>query len=210
MNWLAHAFLSEPDTEFRLGNLLADLVKGRDRAAMTPGFLAGVRRHQAIDAFTDTHPAARRSRARVGEGFRRATGILVDVFYDHFLALDWDRYSPEPLGAFTAQLYADIRRHPIALPDEARAAIEQMLADDRLGSYRTVDGIAAALRRVSVRLAARTGRDLGLERGVSELVAHFDGLRADFAEFFPDLRAHVSDPAAAEPPAAPDRGPVDG
>ena len=28
MNWLAHVFLSEPDVEFRLGNLLADLVYG--------------------------------------------------------------------------------------------------------------------------------------------------------------------------------------
>ena len=191
MNWLAHAFLSEPDVEFRLGNLLADLVKGGDRAGMSAAFLDGVRRHQVIDAFTDTHPAVRRSRARLGSDFRHATGILVDVFYDHFLALDWDRYAAEPLDAFTARLYADVRTHPIELPAEARAAVERMLSEDRLGSYRRLDGIEAALRRVSLRLAARTGRDFGLERGLSDLVAHFDGLRDDFAEFFPQLRAHV-------------------
>ena len=207
MNWLAHAFLSRPDVEFRLGNLLADLVKGRDLAAMPAGFLDGVRRHRAIDAFTDAHPAVRRSRARVGGGFRHATGILVDVFYDHLLALDWQRYAGEPLEAFTARLYAAVRSCPIRLPPEARAAVEGMLADDRLGSYRRLDGIEAALRRVSVRLAARTGRDLGLERGVSALVTHFGGLRDDFGEFFPQLWARVGDGAAADPVVAPDPRP---
>ena len=193
VNWLAHAFLSKPDIEFRLGNLLADLVKGRDRAAMSAGFLEGVRHHQAIDSFTDTHPVVHRSRARIGGGYRHATGILVDVFYDHFLAIDWDRYSAEPLDAFTARLYADIRVGMVQFPAEARAALERMIADDRLGSYRRLDGIEASLRRVSLRLAARIGQDLGLERGVSELVANFEGLRGDFAEFFPQLHAALGE-----------------
>jgi acyl carrier protein phosphodiesterase len=191
VNWLAHAFLSKPEIDFRLGNLLADLVKGRDRAAMSAGFLAGVRHHQRIDAFTDFHPVVHRSRARVGGDYRHATGILVDVFYDHFLAIDWGLYSAEPLDAFTARLYADIRAGMYSFPEEAQAALERMMRDDRLGSYRRLDGIEGSLRRVSLRLAARTGRDLGLERGVSELVANFDGLRTDFAEFFPQLQAHV-------------------
>ena len=206
MNWLAHAFLSKPDIKFRLGNLLADLVKGRDRAAMPPAFLDGIRQHQAIDAFTDTHQAVHRSRARIGGDFRHATGILVDVFHDHFLALDWERYAPEPLDSFTARLYAEIREHPIELPAEARAAVERMLADDRLGSYRRLDGIEASLRRVSLRLEARTGRDFGLERGIAELVAHFEGLRADFAGFFPQLVAHIGQRQDAEPVAAADGG----
>ena len=123
MNWLAHVFLSKPDIEFRLGNLLADLVKGRDRAGMSVAFLDGVRQHQAIDAFTDAHPVVHRSRARIGGDYGHATGILVDVFYDHFLALDWGRYSTEPLESFTARLYGDIRAHPIPLSEEAQAEV---------------------------------------------------------------------------------------
>jgi acyl carrier protein phosphodiesterase len=192
VNWLAHAFLSEPDIEFRLGNLLADLVKGRDRADMSPGFLEGVRCHQAIDAFTDTHPVVHRSRGRIGAGYRHVTGILVDVFYDHFLALDWDRYSSEPLDVFTTRLYADIRAVSITLPEEARAGIDRMIRDDRLGSYRRLDGIEATLQRVSKRLLARTGKDLELAKAVPELVANFDALASDFTEFFPQLQAHVA------------------
>jgi acyl carrier protein phosphodiesterase len=199
VNWLAHAFLSKPDIEFRLGNLLADLVRGRDRAAMPGAFLDGVRHHQAIDAFTDSHLVVDRSRARIGGDFRNASGILVDVFYDHFLALDWGQYSAEPLDAFTARLYDDIRVSMIRFPEEAQAALERMINEDRLGSYRRLDGIEASLRRVSLRLAARSGRDLGLERGVSELVANFEELRGDFAEFFPQLQAHSGERLKTEP-----------
>ena len=191
MNWLAHVFLSPPEIEFRLGNLLADLVKGKQRAEMSAGFLRGVRRHQAIDAFTDFHPIVHQSRARLGGEFRHTTGILVDVFYDHFLALSWERYSAEPLEAFTAKLYADIRTQLAIFPAEAQAGLDRMINEDRLGSYRTIEGITQTLRRVSQRLAARVGRDFGLESGVAELLANFDGLANDFAEFFPLLQAHV-------------------
>ena len=205
MNWLAHAFLSEPAVGFRLGNLLADLVKGRDREGMPAGFIKGMRRHQRIDVFTDAHEVVHRSRGRICEDFRRVRGILVDVFYDHFLALEWERYTSEPLGTFTARVYADTRRHPISLPEEARAVMERMASDDLLGSYRRLEGIEAALRRLSLRLHARTGRNLGLERGVSEVVAHFEGLRADFIEFFPQLQSHVAEVGESEPLGGADR-----
>ncbi len=193
MNWLAHVYLSEPDTQFRLGNLLADLVKGRARAGMPPAFLRGVRCHQTIDAFTDYHPVVQRSRARIGPGLRRYAGILVDVFYDHFLARDWPRYSAVPLDDFTAELYAAAQSQPLSLPEEARLALERMIADDRLGSYREVTGIAAALGRLSVYLSRRWGRPVALEEGVEDLLRDKEGFGQDFAEFFPSLVAHVAE-----------------
>ena len=37
MNWLAHVYLAEADVESRLGSILADLVKGKDRKQLSPG-----------------------------------------------------------------------------------------------------------------------------------------------------------------------------
>ena len=42
--------------------------------------------HRRIDNFADTHPAFRRSRGRVSAARRRVGGVMVDMFYDHFLA----------------------------------------------------------------------------------------------------------------------------
>jgi acyl carrier protein phosphodiesterase len=192
VNWLAHVFLSEPDVEFRLGNLLADVVKGQQRVGMPAAFLRGVSCHHAIDSFTDAHPVVRRSRARVGAAQRRFSGVLVDVFYDFFLATAWERYSDVPLDAFTTAFYSDIRASTIELPDPARAVADRMMKLDLLGSYRRVDGVERALRRISAYLSSRWQREFALEQGVADLLAHRDGFAADFAQFFPDLRGHVA------------------
>jgi acyl carrier protein phosphodiesterase len=198
MNWLAHVFLSEPDIEFRLGNLLADLVKRQDRAAMSAGFLRGALRHQAIDAFTDSHPIVHRSRARIRGDYRHTRGILIDVFYDHFLSLAWNQYSGIPLHTFTAGVYADLGESQITLPKPAREAVHWMLLEDRLGSYRTIHGIESALYRISQRLTARLGKPFALEKAVSELGENFAGLEQDFAEFFPLLRSHIEQVSEAD------------
>lgn len=191
MNWLAHLYLSQDDTEFRLGNLIADLVKGPDRRTLTPGVLRGVQHHQAIDAFTDAHPVTAQSRARVAPDFGRFAGILVDIYYDHVLARDWADYHPEPLTEFTARAYAEFRAYPGPLPPATREVLTRLMDEDWLSSYASPAGIESAVRRVSARLEARTGKAFALERALPGMVAADDALTADFRAFFPELRAHV-------------------
>lgn len=192
MNWLAHVFLSEPDVEFRLGNLLADIVRGEELRRTTARFQRGAQKHKQIDAFTDSHPLVKRSRARISPEFRRFSGVLVDVFYDHLLALHWDAYSPIVLDAFTSKFYADIESSKIELPSSARVTLDRIIRHDLLGSYRRVEGVERSLRRVSAYLSSRWRREFELERGVADLISQHAGLDADFVEFFPQLRAAVS------------------
>lgn len=189
MNWLAHVFLSEPDVEFRLGNLLADIVRGEELRRMSAGFQRGVQKHKQIDAFTDAHPLVKRSRSRVGPELRRFSGVLVDVFYDHLLATHWDRYSPIVLDAFTAKFYADIEASRTELPASARVTLDRIIRHDLLGSYRRIQGVERSLRRLSAYLSSRWRREFALEKGVADLIAHRDGFETDFTEFFPQLQA---------------------
>jgi acyl carrier protein phosphodiesterase len=191
MNWLAHTFLSEPDAEFRLGNLLADLVKREDRMAMSAQFALGMKQHKVIDAFTDSHPIVHRSRARIRGDYRHTRGIIVDMFYDHFLALAWGEYCEQPLPVYAGGVYRDLQAHAAHLPGEARRAADWMIQEDRLGSYRTIDGIESALFRISERLTARLGKPFALQNAVTELEENFADLESDFAEFFPQLRLHL-------------------
>lgn len=191
MNWLAHVFLSEPSVEFQLGNLLADVVRGPQREAMSADFVRGTVSHKAIDAFTDAHPLVKRSRGRISSEHRRFSGVLIDVFYDYYLARDWQRYSTIALDAYTAAFYANAEPHARELPPDARTMLERIIRHDLLGSYARVDGVAAALRRISSYLSSRWNRQFDLDRGVRDLRAHEVELAADFHEFFPLLQAHV-------------------
>jgi len=192
LNWLAHVFLSEPDVEFRLGNLLADIVRGEELRRMSAAFQRGAGRHKQIDAFTDSHPVVKRSRSRISRDYRRFSGVLVDVFYDHLLATRWDAYSPIVLDAFTAKFYADIESSRIELPCSARVTLDRIIRHDLLGSYRRIEGVERSLRRVSAYLSSRWRREFELERGVADLIAQRAGFDEDFAEFFPQLQVAMS------------------
>ena len=191
MNWLAHVYLSEPRVEFQLGNLLADVVKRPARTEYSDDFVLGVERHRTIDAYTDAHPVVRRSRSRISPAYRRFSGVLVDVFYDHLLASMWNTYADTSLETFAAEFYAASRDCPLVLPAPAQRIIENIRRYDLLSSYTAIEGVEAALQRLSQRLSARWHRDFALERSVAELRANAAEWQADFAEFFPQLRARV-------------------
>lgn len=108
MNWLAHAYLSKRNIEFRVGNILPDLVSITELKKFSPSYQEGIRCHKAIDAFTDSHPIVKNSISRMPENYRRFGGILTDVFYDHFLAKNWANYSALSLSEFSNNLYADL------------------------------------------------------------------------------------------------------
>ncbi len=198
MNWLAHVFVSEPAVEFRLGNLLADVVRGDDRLAMTETFLRGALLHKAIDQFTDAHPVVRRSRARLSAVHRRYSNALIDVFYDHLLATHWQHYSATSLDVFTKNFYADIATTHLELPIKARQMLERIARHDMLGSYRELSGVERSLQRLSMRLALRRNRSFELEKSVGDLVEHYEHFAADFNEFFPQLIAHAAMIAAVK------------
>lgn len=197
MNWLAHVFLSEPQIEHRLGNLLADLVRGAQRDAMSAEFRRGAELHRMIDAYTDAHPIVRRSRSRLSSQHRRFSGVLIDVFYDYFLASRWEQYSGESLAQFTEHFYAQARASRLALPDEARDTLERIIRRDLLGAYRRIEGVEESLRRLSLYLTQRWRRDFALQTSVAELRAQESAFADDFAEFFPSLQEHAASAIAS-------------
>ena len=188
MNWLAHLFLSEPSASFRIGNLLPDVLRPGELAALPSKFHPGIERHRLIDAFTDSHEIVKRSIARVGPTHRRFGGILVDIFYDHFLSTDWEQYSNVPLRTFTADTYASFEKFPTELPAEAFSRLQQIANDNWLCSY----GSMEELRVVLDRLGRRLRKPTSLAGSVRILEANYREFRDDFAQFFPELVAHVA------------------
>jgi acyl carrier protein phosphodiesterase len=201
MNWLAHIHLSDDDVEMRLGNVLADVIKGEARLALNAGIQRGIACHHVIDLYTDTHPVFLRSRGRVSPQYRKLASVLVDIFYDHFLSLRWDLYSAEPREAFISTVYAQFSAYTPARLPQAQRFVDYMVKDDWLGSYGTLAGIEQTLARVSGRLH-RPGL---LTPAIREIEDKFAGFDADFQEFYPELRARVEGWGIDNPqPIAPD------
>ena len=55
MNFLGHIYLSGPDAELAIGNLIADQIKGNRISKLPDKIKSGIVLHRLIDEFTDNH-----------------------------------------------------------------------------------------------------------------------------------------------------------
>lgn len=188
MNYLAHLYLAGNNTEALLGNLMGDFVKGHVDRHFPPAIQEGIALHRKIDAFTDAHPLFRRSKQRLSPEVRRYGGILVDLFYDHFLARHWTSYATLPLRHFSQQVYGILLAHYELLPHAMQRSVSYMIRVDLLMSYQEITGIDRALQGIGRRLK----RANPLASAAKELQRHYPALAADFAAFFPELRCYVA------------------
>ena len=184
MNYLAHLFLAADSPQSRIGNLAGDFVKGRLDDSIPPEIAKGILEHRSFDAFTDAHPSTGAFRRQLFPEFGHYARVIADIFYDHFLAADFERYASEPLETFVARVHREIDAHDHLLPARLKWVYPRMRDQQWLLSYRSVDGIEIALRNTSRRLS----RNPQLHRSVH----HLDGPRREmlsqhFHSFFPDV-----------------------
>jgi acyl carrier protein phosphodiesterase len=185
MNYLAHLHLAPDDAAARVGNLLGDFLKPSHAGHLPQTLQQGMALHRQIDSYTDSHPLVAHSKQRITAERRRYAGILVDIFYDHFLAQHWSRFSSMPLADFTARSYAELDAHRQWLPPRLLEILPRMQAEDWLQSYANVDGIAAVLRNFS---RHRIQRDNPVADGINDLLQHYSALEQDFLDFYPQLQ----------------------
>ncbi len=187
MNYLAHIYLAEQTSDSILGNLLADSIRNNELSTLSPGIQKGVRLHRQVDSFTDRHALVQRSICRISKTWGWFSGIIIDVYYDHLLALNWSNYAVEPLRGYVDHVYQTLQDHIGEVPT-CRELIERLISSDRLFSYGTREGIADTLFRLSQRIAERIPkRALALENAMPDLLSHHASLQEDFREFFPEL-----------------------
>ena len=185
MNYLVHLYLAGADPELQLGGLMGDFVKGPLDNRYPPGIVAGLRLHRRIDAFAVSDRHCRASRQRLHPRFGHTRAVLVDIFYDHFLAGHWDSFHPQPLPVFAAGIYRLLAVNRDRLPAGLACIAPRMTELDWLTSYRDQGAVGIALQR----MAARLSRPTALGDGVTELERCGEELLEDFRGFMAAAKA---------------------
>jgi len=187
MNFLAHIYLSGDNEELKIGNFIADSVKGKQYLEYPPGIIDGIVLHRAIDTFTDTHPIVSRSVERLFERYGHYSRVIVDILYDHFLAANWKDYSDIPLKIYTEDFYKLLQDNFKILPKPVQNFLPYMVADNWLYNYRKIEGIEKILFQMNRRIKYRAKMHLAVE----ELREFYEEFEDEFTRFFEELRAYV-------------------
>ncbi len=159
-------------------------------AVYGPELLDGILMHRAVDVFTDRHPAFLKARALLAPERRRFAGIVVDIFFDHFLSLRWERWMVGSKREFIDRFYTELLAFRLPeITTEFPQVTARMIEQDWLGTYATLDGMDLTLRRV----AARSPRLAVMIDSMEDLLGNFPEFEECFEEFFPDVRGFARD-----------------
>ena len=145
MNYLAHIYLSESNYQFRVGNFMADAVKGRFAHRFPHMVSEGIRTHRFIDHYTDTHPLIKGFIEGMRPHFGRYSAIVLDIYLDHILAKNFRYFTNRSLRLFCYNFYFALLLNYRYLPDRFRRFIFHFMATDRLGSYSKESGVRESL-----------------------------------------------------------------
>lgn len=187
MNFLAHLFLSGNNRDIIIGNFIADHVKGNKVASFGPGIRAGILLHREIDQFTDHHAVVKAAVERIRPEFRKYAGVVVDMYFDHFLSVGWQEWSNEPLSDFTLRMYGILSESADILPLRTRHMLPYMMEHDWLSNYGTFEGLDRALNG----MARRTPFYSNMETAAEKLQQDYKFYGDSFRHFFPELINHA-------------------
>ncbi|MFL5762402.1 MAG: ACP phosphodiesterase [Bacteroidia bacterium] len=188
MNFLSHIYLSGNSEGLLIGNYIADSVKGQVINDFPEEIRKGIVLHREIDTFTDQHPVVELSKRRLRPKYRKYAGVIVDIYYDHFLAANWENYSDESLPDFTKKIYRLLSERSNSFPVKSQRFTKYMLEYDILNAYAKLEGIERVLQGMS----GRAKFESNMEKSIHDLKEHYSSFENEFRKFFPELREYVN------------------
>ncbi|MGO4818829.1 ACP phosphodiesterase [Flavobacterium sp. W22_SRS_FP1] len=189
MNFLAHIYLSGDNDLIKIGNFMADGIRGKQFETFPMEIQKGIALHRAIDTFTDAHPVFRTSTKKLHKRYHHYAGVIVDVFYDHFLSKNWTNYSNEGLDDYIQRFYQSLNDNTAILTEKTIYLMPYMIEQNWLLSYQTVNGIDNILTQMD----SRTKNKSKMRFASEELQESYLEFEKEFTVFFEDLRAHANE-----------------
>ena len=183
MNFLAHLFLSSGESDIKIGNFIGDSVKGKSYLKFPESIQLGIILHRQIDHFTDNHSLVKVSKDRFRDSYGKYAGIVVDILYDHFLIINWQKYSNEPINDFIKDSYTLILRRYYILPARVKLYFPFMFINNWLAKYEFEDGIEQVLNGMSSRTSLPSNTHVAMQ----VFRKHYSVFNSEFQQFFPEM-----------------------
>ncbi|WP_417941442.1 ACP phosphodiesterase [Flavobacterium sp. RS13.1] len=184
MNFLAHIYLSGENDLIKIGNFMADGIRGKQFEHFPDDVQKGIILHRFIDTYTDSHDVFRRSTKRLHEKYHHYAGVIVDIIYDHFLAKNWTKYSDEKLDDFINRFYTSLHDNYAILTEKTQDLMPYMIERNWLLSYRTVEGI----HQILTQMDRRSKNISKMQFASEELKQYYTDFEEEFTTFFKDIQ----------------------
>lgn len=186
MNYLGHLYFSGNDTELMTANLFGDFVKGSNLSAYPDKIQEGIRLHRAIDHYIDTLPVVLELYHELYASLPKVTSVAVDLYFDHLLAKNWEKYHGQPLTEYLNAYYAKVDLENETYTPEFKLMMHRLIEFNWISYYGTLDGLDKACNGVSARISFPNE----LKNGLQVFLHHKKRITAVFEEYMQQATEH--------------------
>lgn len=187
MNFLAHIYLSGNSNDVKIGNFIGDYVKGKSFHIYPEEIKRGILLHRFIDSFTDKNTHTLDAKQLFASKYRKYSGIVIDIIYDHFLAANWSKYSDESLRNYIDNFHNTLLDNNDMLPAEVQEFVPKLIKNDRIYSYREISGIRSVLSTMAIYTSLPDHSDFAID----VLNENYEFLKQNFFLFFNDIIYYI-------------------
>ncbi|MCT6869599.1 ACP phosphodiesterase [Apibacter sp.] len=186
MNIVAHQLLSYKIPDIQLGNVLGEIVRGKDYQNYPQSIATGILLHRHIDSFTDSHPIVKQTTSIFHKSYGKFAPIITDVIYDYFLIKNWYLFSNDEFETFKKSCYELVIGTEILFPKKLEKILNTLIEDDWFDKYRTYEGIEWTLHHLTKKSKFNHHiADMG--NSIKEIYLQEKKIENHFLEFFPQL-----------------------
>ncbi len=183
MNYLAHLHLSNHHPMLTIGNMIADFINNKQVEIYSPAVQRGIHLHRFIDTYTDQHPVVRQGTERLRPTQGKYAPVVIDILYDHLLAVNWEKYSSMSLADFAKKQYRLLEENLEILPKKLQKNLPGMIKGNWLEGYGQEAGIRYTLKRMD----ERTKFPSFFVEAYDTLQKFYPLFEKEFNAFYPDL-----------------------
>ncbi|MBL7918344.1 MAG: DUF479 domain-containing protein [Bacteroidia bacterium] len=184
MNYLAHAYFSNNNDYLLVGNFIADHIRGNNLSAYHQEIIKGIELHRKIDSFTDCHAAFKASKRLFYNGFEKHSGILIDIYLDHYLANNFSDFSDIKLNEFAKSTYSVYEMNRSVLPESSNMFLDYVIKNNIYEAYAEIEGIEKVLYHLSHRIK----HDTWLNNSIEIFLSNKSELENNFEVIFNDAK----------------------
>lgn len=168
---------------------MADGIHGKNLDGFPIDVQKGIRLHREIDTYTDFHPIFRQSKHRLHERYGHYSGVIIDIFYDHYLAKNFSNYSNQPLEAFASNFYSLLDKNFEILTPRFKMILPILKEENWLVLYATIEGISHILYNMD----RRTRLQSKMQFSAEELKQFYSEFETEFTSFFAEMELFVKE-----------------
>ena len=140
-----------------------------------------------VDSFTDKHDITKSCKSYIREEYGKYSGIVIDIFYDHFLAVNWDVFSRISLSRYIHNRYEILDSHYEVFPEGVKRFFPYFVRSNWLEAYASLDGLESVLRRMAI----HTSLPDHSEYAIIQLRTNYTALEKYSLDFISEITDYV-------------------